>query len=75
MKVSNYKLQNKGAAIIAPSIPDNNSDLFTYIFADEDNKNLHVFSDQNDQWIRQRDNGKTFNADATIIKKFTKSHK
>ncbi len=75
MKVSNYKLQNKGAAIIAPSTPENNSDLFTYIFADENNKNIHVCSDQNDQWIRQRDNGNTFNADPSIIKKFTKSRK
>ncbi len=75
MKVSNYKLQNKGAAIIAPSIPDNCSDLFTYIFADDNSKNLHVCSDQNDEWIRQRDNGKTFNADPSIIKKLTTSSK
>jgi len=73
MKVSNYKVQNKGAAIIAPSTSNNDSDLFTYIFADENNKNLHVCSDH--QWIRQRDNGKTFNADPSIIKKFTKSRK
>ncbi len=72
MKVANYSLQNKGAAIGAKSIPDNYSDLFTYIFADEASKNLHVCSDQNDEWIRQRDNGKTFNADASIIKKFTR---
>ena len=72
MKVSNYKLQNKGAAITAPSGSNNYSDLFTYIFADEANKNLHVCSDQNDEWIRQRDNGRTFNADASIIKKLTR---
>ncbi len=72
MKVSNYKLQNKGAAITAPSVPNNYSNLFTYIFADEASKNLHVCSDQNDEWIRQRDNGRTFNADASIIKKLTR---
>jgi len=70
MKVSNYRLQNKGAAINAPAIPDNYSDWFTYIFADEESKNLHVCSDHNDQWIRQRDNGRTFNADASIIEKY-----
>jgi hypothetical protein len=75
MKVSKYKLQNKGAAIIAPPVSDKNSDLFTYIFADESGKSLQVCTDQNDQWIRQRDNGKTFNADASIIKKFSKSRK
>lgn len=75
MKVSDYSLQNKGAAITFPSIPDTYSDSFTYIFADEASKNLHVCSNQNDEWIRQRDNGKTLNADASIIKKLTRPTK
>lgn len=75
MKTIHNKSQNKGAAITAPSIPDNSSDLFTYIFADEKSENLRVFNNQNDEWMKQRDNGRTFNADASTLKKFLKPPK
>jgi hypothetical protein len=69
MKVFDYSLQNKGAAVDAPSNPASSTDLFTYIFADADN--MHVCCDQNDEWLKQRDNGITFNVDASIIARFT----
>lgn len=74
MKVFDYSLQNKGAAIDAPSNPASSTDLFTYIFADADSNNMHVCCDQNDSWIKQRDNGKTFNVDASIIARLTSSY-
>lgn len=71
MKVFDYSLQNKGAVIDAPSNPVASADLFTYIFADADSNNLHVCCDHNDEWIKQRDNGKTFNVDASVIARLT----
>jgi hypothetical protein len=71
MKVFDYSVQNKGAAIDAPSNSAGSTDLFTYIFADTDSNNMHVCCDQNDGWIKQRDNGKTFNVDASIIARLT----
>ncbi len=64
-------LQNKGAAADIPANPQNHLDLFTYIFADENSRNLHICYDQDDEWIKQRDNGEALNVDASIIAKFT----
>jgi hypothetical protein len=75
MRVLNYQLENKGAAVDAPAKPKNDTDLFTYIFADDKSKNLHVCYDQDDRWIKQRDNGETLNADASIIAKFSRKRK
>jgi len=71
MQVFDYKLQNKGAAVNGSSNEEDNTHLFTYIFADTKSKNLHVCCDQdNDEWITQRDNGETKSVDASIIAKF-----
>jgi hypothetical protein len=75
MKVLDYTLENKGAAAESNTGIKNSADLFTYVFADERSKNLHVCYDQDDEWIKQRDNGKTLNVDASIVAKFTDPRK
>ena len=70
MRVLDYNLQNKGAAVNEMTKIEATAHLYTY-FIDENTYNLHVCCDQeDDKWVTQRDNGKALNADKAIIAKF-----
>ncbi len=68
MKVLDYILMSKGAAVNDTVVRTEDHDSFTYIIADENCNNLHVYSDEcGDTWINCRDNRSTLNADPKLV--------
>lgn len=72
MTVSNFHLMSKGAANVNNGATENEQHDFTYIVADESQANFHAFYDEHESWITHRDNGRSLNVDADIVRRLVR---
>ncbi len=68
MTVSNFHMTSKGAAKLNDKSSSYEMHDFTYVVADEGKSNFHAFFDEHETWINHRDNGKSLNVDADMVK-------
>ena len=69
MTVSNFSMMSKGAANLNAGAAASQMHDFTYVVADEGQSNFHAFFDEHESWINHRDNGRSLNVDADIVKR------
>lgn len=69
MIVSNFNMMSKGAGVSNPENSDAVSHTFTYIMADEEQMNFHMFGGGHEAWINHRDDGQSLNCDAALAEK------
>lgn len=75
MEVLDYTMLSKGAAVTGSKSQTENPDQFTYVLADENLSNIHVYcSEENEKWINCRDNGTALSADPSVIAKLLKKY-
>jgi len=69
MTVSNFNLTNKGAAITSGTDAENGTSSFTYLMADAENMNFHMFIGESEAWINHRDDGQAKNVDPRMVER------